>query len=176
MPKNRTIKIDKYINPERKKASIIGDMLLAELLTKHSILYKDVKLITNKNGKPYIANKNLFFSISHSHEYVIAAISNRKIGIDIEKIRKTPLNTINYFANEKEKKQIIKSKDQLKSIYKLYTLKEAYIKMIGLNINSFFDVEFLINNDKIVCSDNNIEAKFITNVDNYIISYCQKKH
>ncbi len=170
--KYKKYKVNKYKN---KKASIIGDILLNDLLIEHSISYNDLTFKINKYGKPYIEPNKIYFNISHSHEYVITIISNKEIGIDIEKIRKTPLKVINQFATENEKKYILSSnKDIYERIFKIYTLKEAYFKMKGTNLNGIFNVEFIINNDKVICSDKNVNIGFICFDNKYVISYCER--
>ena len=165
-------KIDKLKNDIDKKRSIIGELLLSDLLKDE---YNNINYIINEYGKPYIENKKIFFSISHSYDYVIAAISDKEIGIDIEKIRKTNINTINEFASSKEKEYILSSRDNIeKRLFQIYTLKEAYIKMKGTNLNNAFEVEFNISNNKIT-SNNSINTSMINIIDDYVISYCENK-
>ena len=175
IPKLKKDKIDKFKNYETKTKSIIGEILLCELLTKNSIYYNNIEYYINEYGKPYLKNKDLFFNISHSFNFVIATISNNEIGIDIEKIRKTPLNTINQFATEKEKKYILSTSTNIEErIFKIYTLKEAYFKMLGTNLNHILEVEFKIENNKVWCSDKDVKVGFINDIDGYIIAYCEK--
>ena len=44
----------------------------------------------------------IYYNISYSYDYVICIISNKEIGIDIEKIRKTNINTKKIFATKIE--------------------------------------------------------------------------
>ena len=175
IPKFKKDKINKYKNKEVKTRSIIGELLLYELLMKNNINYNNVEYYINDYGKPYLKNINLFFNISHSFDYVISIISNNEIGIDIEKIRKTPLNIINQFATEKEKEYILSTSTNIEErIFKIYTLKEAYFKMLGTNLNHILEVEFIIDNDKVYCSDNTVKMGFINDINGYIIAYCEK--
>ncbi len=48
----------------------------------------------SENGKPYIKGFCGSISISHSGEFIVCAISNGLIGVDIEKIRYTPYEAI----------------------------------------------------------------------------------
>ena len=176
IPKIKKEKIDKYKINDAKSRSIVGEILLEELLSKKGISYNSIDYFINDEGKPYIKNNNLFFNISHSENYVITVISEKEIGVDIEKIRKVPLNTIRQFATENEKKYILSSNSNIEErLFKIYTLKEAYFKMKGENLSRIFEVEFKIDNNIIYCSDNNIIANFINDIDGYIISYCEKK-
>lgn len=170
-------KIDKYIKFDNKLRSIIGELLLKCILEKkYNIQYKDVVFKINKYGKPYIENYNIYFNISHSQDYVICALSNKEIGIDIEKIRPVNVNVINCFATEKEKKYIFKNNNEIyKHLFEIYTLKEAYFKMQGTNLDNLKSVEFTIKDNKIKCSDKNVYMNLKSDIKNYVIAICEKK-
>ena len=175
IPKLKKDKISKFKNYESKVRSIIGEMNLKELLAKKNISYNSLDYYINKYGKQYLKNDKIFFNISHSFDYVITAISNNEIGIDIEKVRQTPIKIINQFATEKEKEYILSSNKNIEErIFKIYTLKEAYFKMLGINLNNILEVEFIIENDKIYCNDKNVKVGFINDIKGYIIAYCEK--
>ena len=175
IPKLKKDKIDKYKNYDTKIRSIVAEILLNNLLSKKNISYNSLDYYINEYGKPYFKNYDLFFNISHSFDYVITTISDKEIGIDIEKVRKTPLNIINQFATEKEKEYILSSNNNIEErIFKIYTLKEAYFKMLGTNLNHILEVEFTIKNDKIYCNDEKVKVGFIDNIKGYIIAYCEK--
>lgn len=175
IPKLKKYKISKFKNYESKVRSIIGEMNLKELLAKKNISYNSLDYYINKYGKQYLKNDKIFFNISHSFDYVITAISNNEIGIDIEKVRQTPIKIINQFAIEKEKEYILSSNKNIEErIFKIYTLKEAYFKMLGTNLNNILEVEFIIENDKIYCNDKNVKVGFINDIKGYIIAYCEK--
>lgn len=168
-------KIKKYKSEKEIKMSIIGEIILKELLKKnYNLNYNRLIFKTNKNGKPFIANSNVFFNISHSKEYIIVAISNNPIGVDIEKKRKISNNMIKYITNESEKNYILSSKDFLNTFFKLYVLKEAYIKMLGLNINCIKNIHININNNKYSFNDKNIKVKLINIIDDYEIAIIEK--
>ncbi|MDD6639734.1 MAG: 4'-phosphopantetheinyl transferase superfamily protein [Erysipelotrichaceae bacterium] len=175
IPKLKKDKIYKFKNYESKVRSIVGEIILKELLVKKNISYNSLDYYINEYGKPYLKDNTTFFNISHSFDYVITAISDNEVGIDIEKIRKTPIKIINQFATEKEKEYILSSNNNIEErIFKIYTLKEAYFKMLGTNLNNILEVEFIIKNDKIYCNDENIKVEFINDIKGYIIAYCEK--
>ena len=169
-------KIDKYKNENTKIRSIVGELLLKELLSNKNVKYSNISYYINDYGKPYLKNEKYFFNISHSYDYVITSISTKEIGIDIEKVRKSLVKTINQFATNNEKEYILSSKDNIEErLFEIYTLKEAYFKMKGTNLNHILEIEFIINNNKIICSDKSVEVGFIKDIKNYIIAYCIKK-
>lgn len=170
-------KISKYIKENLKYSSIIGEILLNELLKKHyKIEYKDLAFEVNDYGKPYIKNKSVFYNISHSFDYIITVISDCEIGVDIEKIRITPIKNINQFATNKEKEYILFNNNDIeKRLFEIYTLKEAYFKMKGSNLNHIKEVEFeVIDYNNIICSDKNVSLKLINELEGYIIAICEK--
>ena len=173
---NKKNNIDKILNIKKKKQSIIGEFLLKKLLKKnYNINYKDLKFKINKYGKPFILDMNIYYNISHSHDYVITAISKNKIGIDIEKIRKTNIKNIYQFSTKNELDYILSSKKNIeKRLFKIYTLKESYFKMKGTNLNNIKNVEFTINKNEIICSDKNVKVKIINIINNYIIAICEE--
>lgn len=122
--KNRVLKINKS-----KKISFLTGRYL---LSKENI---DIsKIYYNSNNKPLI--KGLYFSISHSFNYTILVISNKNIGIDMEKIRKIDNKTIKYILKNKYD---INKKNLNILCLKEFTKKEAYIKLKGLSLKNIDD-------------------------------------
>ncbi|MBQ8970059.1 MAG: 4'-phosphopantetheinyl transferase superfamily protein [Lachnospiraceae bacterium] len=80
------------------------------------------------------------FSLSHSGDYAVCAISDRqgeKLGVDIEKRRKNEGKIAEHFFCENEVKRIRTAED----FYRYWTLKESFTKAVGLglglSLNSF---------------------------------------
>lgn len=126
------------------KAYFIDDkfrLMLAEVLIR-LIIIKKLGLQNNsiifkrgQNGKPYLENNlNFNFNISHSGHWVICAISDIAIGIDIEEIQSIEFKDIAHrFFSQKETSFILNSDEavRLKNFYRIWTLKESYIKADG---------------------------------------------
>ena len=169
-------KLDNLISDNDKKLLILSRILLYKLLNdKYNINYNNIDLYYNKYGKPYI--DNIYFNISHSNEYSVVCTSNHKIGIDIEKIRKVNLNTINYFCTDKEKEYILNSNDKYKSLFEIFCLKEAYFKMLGTDLSNVRNIEFIIKKDSIICTQNkNINMDIKYTIDNYIRAIIEEKN
>lgn len=99
----------------------------------------DVKISYQKKGKPHITDKKIEFNVSHSGDLSVYAVSTaRKIGIDIEEIREIAnIDTImKYFYTKKESDQINRKKglQRMKEFFKIWTQKEAIVKMFGMGI------------------------------------------
>ena len=81
---------------------------------------------------PLLGNDFGYISISHSSDCLLIGWSETKIGVDIEKISKNPINKeiADRFFNEKDKLRI-KNKTEhslKKEILKLWVIKESLIK------------------------------------------------
>lgn len=132
----RRNRIKSKIHKEDKIRSLIGDLLSEYALKKYFDLdIKNSVISLNKYGKPEIENsKNIHYNISHSSEYVVCAVSDVEIGIDIEKKREINCIDISSRYFSVEENGLIEGKTYKKSLdafYKLWTLKESYIKCCG---------------------------------------------
>jgi 4'-phosphopantetheinyl transferase len=98
----------------------------------------------SENGKPHVAGAALEFNISHSSDWVVLALGrNRRIGVDVEKIKWTldvePI-AARFFAPE-ETALIAGSADKHTTFFQIWARKEAYVKACGSGLfrelNSF---------------------------------------
>lgn len=81
----------------------------------------------NDNGKPFIKDFSGSISISHSGEFIVCAISNGLIGIDIEKRQKKTYNII-------AKRFIGKSFCSNEEFLKYWVAAETVAKAEGINL------------------------------------------
>ncbi len=81
--------VSNFKTEKRKKEFIASRLLLNELEPNQQISY-------NSNGAPEIDNGK-FISISHSKNLVAIIISDKKVGLDIEKISNKPLKLSSKF-------------------------------------------------------------------------------
>jgi len=169
-------KIKRLATESLKKESIVGEYLLIKGLKEYfDIDYKEIEIVKNDNGKPFIKDKNIYFSISHSYGLIVCAISNKNIGIDVEKIKPISLKTIDMFASIHEKNYITKTYKNIEErFFTIYTLKEAYVKMYGFDLKMIKDCEFEINKNNFICINENVNIKSIKYED-YIIGIIEKK-
>ena len=162
--------IDKLPTIDDKKRSILGIKLFTSLLSEINIDYNDLIFDKNKDGKPIIINYPLFFSISHSDVYVICAISNKEIGIDIQNIQNINPKIMNSFFSIDE----ISFSSNNENYTRILSLKEAYGKCYGFGINHIKEVKFFIKEKNIIINDKNVTYKFVNEIPNYIISVVEK--
>ena len=155
-------RILKFKSEKRKLESLSGYFLLKDILKEKG--YETFTIIRNKNEKPKL-DIPLYYSISHSNEYVVCVVSNVEVGIDIEK------NT-NKLLNMKRKTGEVS--DNLEILMRNWTLKEAFVKYVG-------DVKISLKEIKITNEETYIlEYKDkayceVVEYQDYIISVCMKE-
>lgn len=92
----------------------------------------EIKFTKNPHGKP-LCSYGIYFSISHSDEYIAIVFDNSEIGIDIEKKRKINQKLWKKTASESDIAQYLLD-DADTGFLKMWTIKEAYFKFIGTGI------------------------------------------
>ena len=113
--------------------------LLAHALLDHavSVSLPDMPLPTDPTvdgyGKPHIfldAEHEFHFSLSHSGDYSICAVGKSPVGADIEAIGNDKERIAERFF-AKEEQGFIKDSE---SFYRIWTLKESFMKAVGLGM------------------------------------------
>lgn len=125
-------------NPAYKQSSLSALLCLAELLSLTELSAKDKTILRERGGKPYFAELDLFFSISHAEDTVAVALSDSPVGIDVEFIdtkRDTASLSRRFFAPE-EHKSISESTCPEDAFFALWTKKEALSKISGKGLSS----------------------------------------
>ena len=97
---------------------------------------KEIK--KNDMGKPYFEDGPCF-NISHSGRYVVMAVSDKEIGVDIEEIIEKNMDMLLRIFNEAEAKMIKEHAD----FYYLWCAKESLIKCTGSSISKIKEVPSL---------------------------------
>lgn len=94
---------------------------------KDTLKLDALKVDCGKNNKPYFKDyPNIRFSISHSGELVVLAMSDTEVGIDIEKIKPRDYEAIVERHFTKGESKMVNS---LEDFLKVWTKKEAYLKL-----------------------------------------------
>ena len=110
--------------------------MLTELLASTSYkLDPRPTFIYNEHGAPSLPG-GPYFSLSHSKRGIAVAISDEPIGIDIEAIRPLSEGLVQRAMNPQEQAQIAAAANPEQEFIRLWTRKEAYVKMQGTGIIS----------------------------------------
>ncbi|KLI49555.1 phosphopantetheinyl transferase [Brachyspira hyodysenteriae] len=161
-------------NESRAEARKNLENLIISMSENH---YNKNNLIIEReeNKKPYFKNaNNLYFNGTHSSDLFAAVMSDEyNVGIDAEKIRERDYFAIAEEYFYKSEIEYLKNTHKLEiDFFTIWTIKEAYIKMLGKTI---FDIKNSVEVDlierEVRNADNIFFASFILD-DSYIISIC----
>ena len=166
IPASKKKRLSLYLQEKDVFLSLLGEYLLKIGLEELGILYNNCKFGVNENGKPFIKNNPIFYSISHFGTKAVCAISTSPIGVDIVDLSKRI--SLTSFSSQSEKKDFQKYSNLL------LALKEAYIKMEGWNFSNVNDVIFYLNDSMIVCSDSSVQLNIFTLEKKYLLVICER--
>ena len=121
--------------------SAAGVALLSEMLREMKLPEKTLTLKRLENGRPYLEGATLDFSISHTDNAVMCAVTERgMIGCDIQSDRNYSVEKLNslakFFMTEEQLAEFAVSDDKNAFFYRLWTVKEACLKCVGGNLKT----------------------------------------
>ena len=145
-------RVQKFYFKGDYKLCLIGRLMIRQCIRiVLGIPWKEIVLSRSIKGKPFLANdtngKNFFFNVSHHGDFtVLAASTCSNIGVDIMKYC-YPNNTDIPSFFKLMKRQFVEEEwnfinsfndewNQLTAFYRLWCLKESYVKAIGVGIGT----------------------------------------
>lgn len=144
---------DIWVIKNFNQLSLTSKAICEDVLQKY-LPNKKISVLYTKYGKPYLRYSNLYFSIAHTDNILIIAISRGyKLGVDIEKNCRNivnPLQIANKFFYKEEVEDLIYSDDLPASFIKLWVIKEAFIKMKGLGMSYGLNKFWVNKKEKII--------------------------
>ncbi|MCH5348880.1 MAG: 4'-phosphopantetheinyl transferase superfamily protein [Oscillospiraceae bacterium] len=114
---------------------VSGGALARYMLWKEFCIPWDAHIAYGEFGKPYLSDyPDVHFNISHSGQYVVCAVCNRPVGVDVQEIAPYQPDVAAKVCSNVELSQIEASGNQAAEFTKAWTIKEAYLKMLGLGL------------------------------------------
>lgn len=157
----RIRRIRSMTNEKARRESIAAGLLLHEMICTYleldPVSTPAFAIEYTENGKPYLPPAEeypLWFSISHSGDYVCCVIGDRPVGVDLQKIASEKsgieekdiarlMRLAKRFFREEEYRALLQCEenglDAAGAFARLWTIKEAYIKMLGRRITDGLD-------------------------------------
>lgn len=144
------LSVDEQEKYHNFKIAYQGDRFLINRVNLRLILAKYLSInpqevvfnYTNK-GKPSlnfnIHPHKIYFNLSHKNNYTVYGIAQHNLGIDLEKIDyKVKIESITqrfFCPQEYQYLKQLKEQDKYEYFFRLWTIKEAYLKSIGLGLS-----------------------------------------
>lgn len=162
------------------RSEVISKKILSKEL---GVPFQNIRIKKGVFGKPFLEGGERHFNISYSKNMLLIATDNTPIGVDIEyvkEIREIDSLVQHFYSKEKHSFYKTKNSEKLQFFYRLWVLKESYIKAIGKGLSCSLD-SFYIHMDKtgasLICSEEkDIDWKFkiYSLSKGYVLAICAK--
>lgn len=126
--------------------SLMAYVLLKQLLNEHLDITTNPVFVEGEHGKPAIEGSPFHFNMSHCKNAVACAVSDAPVGIDVERIsRELKGDLCRYVLNEEEFEQVMGSDNPKVEFARLWTMKEALVKLSGVGITDSAQLRSLLD-------------------------------
>ncbi|MFZ2537517.1 MAG: 4'-phosphopantetheinyl transferase superfamily protein [Oscillospiraceae bacterium] len=139
LPSDIQMQLSRFRKREDALKKLYGELIIRKVI-KQNLCIKDehIDICRNEYGKPYLNGFPYFhYNISHSGNWVICAVEDFPIGIDIEQITDVDFDIVTQHFTQQESSYIFSQpvSRQATAFFELWTLKESYIKQIGMGLS-----------------------------------------
>jgi len=125
----------RFKHEQGRRESAAAFLLLWRALRDEYGLEEPPVLAYDDGGKPFLAgHPEIHFNMSHCRVAVACVVDRRPVGIDVETIRKYNPQLAAYTMNDEELRRIEASAEPEVEFTRLWTMKEALLKMSGTGL------------------------------------------
>jgi 4'-phosphopantetheinyl transferase len=173
--------LNRIQDPSSRRSGIAARVLLRIGLSQaadHKVAPSDWRFGTTAHDKPIVADGLPFihFSVSHVDQLAVVAISlTLDIGVDVECVdQNVSENVIAEFCHLDEHHSVggLPRPQEIREFIRLWTLKEAYTKMIGLGHTlDFKAIKFTLDPIDLKSADADEKASGPTQFETFYVSY-----
>ena len=173
----RVRKTMRYRQAKDRKQSLGAGLLLNQCLKEYRIDIERIRY--GEHGKPEV--EGICFNLSHSQDMVVCAVSEMPVGCDIEMIGELKEGIAERFFTENEVRYLEQFQGNKKrdEFYRLWTMKESYMKMTGEGMSLSLDCfEFIIEDGIMVLRDGILAECYLEEyqLPGYKLTVCAKEN
>lgn len=117
--------------------TLFGELISRKIIqNKTSIPTQEIHFNKTIKGKPFLHNSPIHFNVSHSGNWVVLAVADIDIGIDVEVLRDVNYRVATRFFSKDENLLLeqLQGKDKTNLFFDFWTLKESYLKLLGTGL------------------------------------------
>lgn len=136
IPSARREKLDALRHDGARRLSLAASLLLVRALGDEGLRADEIAV--TEYGKPYLPRlPDVHFSLSHSADTALCALSAREVGCDIEAPHGYDAKIAKRFFHPAEREWLFSHPEsqQPEAFLRLWTCKESFIKALGLGLN-----------------------------------------
>ena len=127
---------------DAKERTQIGQAFARQLLGEYSGQPPEsFSIARTAQGKPYAENSPLEYSLSHSGKWLLCAVGDQPLGVDIEVIKPRDFKIAERFFTPREQAFLAPDQEDAHLRFlQIWTAKEAYFKWLGSGITNLKSV------------------------------------
>ncbi len=132
---DRRSRIEKCASSHSKETILYTGAMLVKLFSDRGVSVSDIA--GDEHGKPNIKGRDdLYFNLSHSGTFIVVAVADAPVGIDVQKPVIAREALIDRIASKEEQER---NSDLIKERFNLFwAMKESYAKLTGEGIGVDF--------------------------------------
>lgn len=118
----------------KRREDAMQELLCGILLRKHLDVWKTEQVGYGKDGKPCLRESQRKYNLSHSGKWVVLAVAETEIGVDIERVRRYHSATTRKLFAEEEQRMLeeAETEEERDTLFtRLWTEWEAVLKLEG---------------------------------------------
>ena len=160
---------------EKNKLKSLRNAMFSHVLSE-DFGCDETAALKNKYGKPYIPGSDIDFSITHSTDVCAIAVSDKPVGIDIEKKdRVKNIDGMLRFFSDEEKARIEKADNKADEFLRIWTYREAFSKEEGVGLTLYTKENIVIDYEKNRVLRNGRTLNFFeVYYDDYLLTICSE--
>ena len=120
-----------------QRTCVLAYLLLRKALLQEFGITEKPLFDYGEHGKPVLTgHPDIPFNLSHCREAVVCAVGDRPIGVDVESVGRFKESLVRYTMNDDEQAQIAAAERPEVAFIRLWTMKEARLKLTGEGITN----------------------------------------
>ena len=145
MTPERRQAVQRIRHTERRHMSVLGEWRVKTVLAQRfGCPVESVVLARTERGKPYAVGLPVHFSLSHTGPWLALAVSDRPVGIDVERLRPVGEKLARRICSPSDWEYLLAGKEafeaedgeQRERFFRIWTAKEAWYKREGTGITA----------------------------------------
>ena len=153
----------KFKHEQGRRTCAAAYLLLCEGLRKEYGIEEPPVFEYGEHGKPSIVgHADIHFNLSHCREAALCVVSDRPVGVDVESIRPFKEQLVCYTMSDAEISRIREAEHPEVEFIRLWTMKEAVLKLIGTGITN--DLKTVLTGQEKIETTVNLEKNYVYSI------------
>ena len=134
----RREKTERYRFEKDRRLSLGAGLLFSYAMRTAGLDPAALTVTEGPHGKPQLKEADVHFNLSHSGNFSVCAVSDRRVGCDIEELAPYRIGVAHRFFTAEETRMIEEAsseEERRRRFCRIWTLKESYVKLTGAGLS-----------------------------------------